>query len=101
MITVVIGVTLSVVGVFGLSFGIFCGRRLAHWEKQLRGARIGIAYKGRVKMDPTLYEVLQWALAVERDETRTGKMFYSADKVSVSVLEPRHKSHGQAKTHTV
>lgn len=87
-------------GLVGIAFGVVCGYRLWRWERQLAGARIAIAYKQKVRMQAPLFEWLQWANLLGKDEQSTGRVVYRMGATSVAILKPR-PNHGKTKTRTV
>lgn len=89
-----------IVGAFGLLFGLLCLYRLRSWEKQLAGARIAIAFKGKVKMDPSLLECMNWSRALMRDKHNNGRSFYKAGGTTVVILKPRPR-YAKTKTRTI
>lgn len=88
------------VGIIGLSFGLFCGARLRRWERQLAGARIAVAYKTRVKLEAPLVEWLTWANMLDKDQQSRGRVVYRMGGTSVAILKPR-RGHGKTQTKTV
>lgn len=96
----VIAIAGSAVGATGFLFGLLFGWRLYRWEKQLRGAKLAIAFKGRVKMSPTIHDLLKWALVLDRDKRNTGQAFFRMGGTTVAILKPTPK-HGKATVKTV
>lgn len=78
-----------IIGVVGVSFGLACGYRLFQWERQLRGARIAIAYKGRVKMDAPLIDWFKWCNSLDRDKRTSGHTIYKMNATTVAILKRR------------
>lgn len=76
------------------------GWGLWRWERQLKGARIAVAYKRRVQLQAPLHEWMRWALALKRDERSTGRVVYRNGGVTVAILKPL-RGHGKTKTHTI
>lgn len=74
-------------GMVGCTFGLFCALRLYQWERQLRGARIAIAYKGKVKLNAPLIEWIGWINALDKDEKSTGRAIYKANATTVAILK--------------
>lgn len=88
-------------GAVGFAFGMFFAYKLREWERCLKGARIAIFFKGRSRMQPSLFEWLRWAQAVERSKTERGREVYKMGGTTVAILQPRHKSHGKSETRQV
>lgn len=86
MTLAIVGVTF---GIVGSAFGTICAIRLLQWERQLRGARIAIAYKGRVKLQAPLIDWLKWANSLDNDKTTTGRPIYKANATTVVILKRR------------
>lgn len=93
-----ISIFIGVLGLIGLLFGCFCAHKLYQWERFLKGARLAIAYKGKTKMQPTLLELMRWAITVSKDPNATGRAFYKMSSTTVAILQPRPKSHGATVT---
>jgi hypothetical protein len=92
-------ITLIILAAVGWTLGLWAAYGLWRWERQLTGARMAVAYKGkRVQMQPTLYEMLQWALRLDRDKLNNGQVFYRNGNVTLAILKPAPKTHGQAET---
>ena len=93
----------GLLGLVGLSFGLFCAFRLYRWERLLRRSRIAVAYKGKVKMNKPLIEWLRWCQAVDSDPDKksNGQTVFIAGAVRIAVLRPIHRSHGKTVTKEV
>lgn len=93
-------VALGAVALLGWGLALVVLRRLYRWEKQLRGARVAIAYNSRVQMQPTLFEMLGWALKLDGDKRNNGQVFYTRQKLKIAILKPR-VGHGKTRTRKV
>lgn len=93
MLLDIISITL---GLIGLSFGLLCALRLYRWERQLRGGRIAIAYKGKVKLNAPLIDWFNWINSLDRDRNATGHTIYKLGSTTVAILKrlppPKAKS---------
>lgn len=92
---------LDILGLVGIGIGYLCLRRHRKWERQLRGARIAVAYKGKVKINAPLSDWLLWAQSLDADKTVTGRTVYKLGMTTVAILKPRSPEHGKATTKTV
>jgi hypothetical protein len=93
-------IALAIAAALGWAFAGWALHRLWRWERQLKGARIAIAHNQRVQMQPTLLDLLRWALVLDKDKRNTGQRFYLRNKISVSILKPRD-GHGKTRTRVV
>ena len=89
-----------VVGVIGLTAAGYFGWKLRQWEKHLSHARIAIAYKGKVKMDPRLIDWVHWSRMLAKDKRNTGQSVYKMGGTTVAILDPIPR-HSKTKTRTV
>lgn len=83
-----ISVIIGAAGLAGIAFGVFCGVRLARWERQLAGARIAVAYKQKIRLQAPLIEWLKWCEMLDRDQQSTGRVVYRQANTSVAILKP-------------
>lgn len=88
------------VGITGLTFGILCGLKLRKWERQLTGARVAIAFKGKTQMSAPLIDWLGWANLLHKDKDSAGRAIYKMGGTTVAIVKPQPK-HGRTKTRTI
>lgn len=77
------------------------GLRLYYWEKQLQGARIVIAYKGRTKMNPRLIDWLLWSKQLDSDHRVNGQVVYRNGGTTIAIVKVPLRTHGKTTTTTV
>lgn len=94
-------IVLSVLAIVGFAFGSACGYQLWRWERQLRGARISVTYKGKTKMTPRLLDWLLWANKLEGDKRVNGQVIYQMGGTTIALRKPLPRSHGKTKTRTI
>lgn len=94
-----ITVALAVVTVCSLAFGLVAMRQLYRWERQLRGVRVQVTFKGRVTMTPRLLDWLKWGLTLEGDKQVNGQVIYKQGGTTIALLKP--SDHGKSKTRKV
>jgi len=76
-------------------------RQLYRWERQLRGVRIQVTFKGKPKMNPRLIDWLRWGLTLQGDKRINGQVVYGQGGTTIALLKPQPRSHGKTKTKTV
>lgn len=89
---VIVAIVGAVFGTCGVLFGLACYRELHKWARQCQNARIAVAHKRRVQLNAPLTEWLQWANALNRDESSTGRVIYRNGHVTVAILRPKSPS---------
>lgn len=88
-----------VVGAVWMIIALALARRLYRWERNLRGVRVQINYKGRAKMTPRLFDWLLWANQLESDKRVNGQVIYSQGGTTIMLRKPN--DHGKATTKTI
>lgn len=86
-IVTIITIIAFTVGVLGLTFGALCYNELRKWVRQVRGARIAVAYKRRVQLQAPLSEWLGWCNQLDRDKDSTGRVIYRQGAVTVAIVK--------------
>ncbi len=76
-----------VFGLAGILFGCKCYHELWKWARYCQGTRIAIAYKTKVKMQPTLTEVISWANALDKDRDSNGRVIFRMGHASVAIMK--------------
>lgn len=97
----VIGYIVGVVGLIctavSAAFALSCYRHLRQWALECKSVRVAIAYKGKVKLEPTLEELMLWARKVPKD--RTGQPFFGMGGVRIAIIRrvkvPRQRKRNQ------
>lgn len=94
----------AVVGLAGVLFGIGCYLEARKWAKECRETHIAIAFKGKVKLSPSLEEVILWGRAAKKGGTQfygaggtRAAVFRSSPKLSVAHGENRKNASVQGK----
>lgn len=87
-----------VVGIVGLLAGGFGLWRVRTLEKELHRVRVAIAYKNRVKMEPRLLDLLEWARTLKPGMAQS---FYKGGAVTVVVRRMKVPMQAKTKTRTV
>lgn len=98
---VAITIVLDLLGIIGIVGGVICARQLRRWERQLQGARVVIAYKGKNKMTPRLLDFLRWANQLDSDKALNGQVIYKLGGTTLAIIKPAPKDHGKAQTRTI
>lgn len=73
-------------GVVAIAFGISCYVQLYKWARECQGARIAIAYKGKVQMNAPLVEWMLWTRMLKGKE-ENGRVVYRNGQVTVAILK--------------
>lgn len=76
-------------------------RQLYQWERQLRGARVKVYFKGRVAMSPRLIDWLHWANTLHGDRKVNGQVVYKQGGTTIAITKPDPRGHGKTTTKTV
>jgi hypothetical protein len=97
---IIVDIVSWIVGIAGIAAAAFFGYKLRQWELLL-SATVAIAYKGKIKMRPSLLEMLKWALAVSKSEKENARTFYKLGGTDIAIVQPRDKTHGKAVTKKV
>ena len=79
MIPLVIG---CVIGLAGFTYGYLCWREARKWAVGCRDTKIAIAYKNKVKMSPSLEEMLVWG----RKAAKGGTVFYGQGGTRIAII---------------
>lgn len=81
-------------GIIGLAFGIRCYLELRKWARQCQNARIVVSHKRRIKLNAPLVDWLTWANSLDKDDSATGRIVYTADKTQVAIIRPDKRKKG-------
>lgn len=80
---------------------LIAGRRLYLWERQLKGARIQVSFKGKAQMTPRLLDWLVWANRLDGDKRVNGQVLYAKGGTTIALRKRAPREHGKTTTKTI
>lgn len=83
----VIDIISIVFGLAGFGCAVWFYVHLYRWARQCQGARIAIAYKGKVKTHAPITEWLAWVSMLDKDEQSNGRVLYKLGGTTVAITK--------------